>query len=213
MAEALVSLSPAIASVLLRSQVLFVGLVGWAWLGERLSFRFAIGMLFTLFGLVLIKIQPAEKIVFDTQGLFWIVAAAVSFALMQLVARRCIHHINPITVNALRLWIAVLILFIPSLCFGRLPKLSLQTWFFAGLAALFGPFLSRIYYMMSLQHIPTALSTLVGMTSPLFAFFLGMIFFQTWPDAIEIIGGFVMLFGISLPIFETRKKSTGYDEI
>lgn len=135
MAKALLTLSPGIASVLLRSQVMFVGVLGWFWLGERFSARFSIGVLLAFAGLVLLKIDPTKGSALQTEGLFWIFLAAISFAVMQVVTRRVIHRIDPVSVNAMRLWIAVLLLFVLTFQSSPFANLGSMDWLLAALAA------------------------------------------------------------------------------
>jgi len=196
--EALTTLDPGIMAVLLRTQVVMVALAGALFLGERVTAGLALGGLIALGGLVLMRMPLDARA--DLAGVAWALGAAASFGAMAVVTRKVIHRIQPVAVNAVRLWMAVAILAaLPGNAAGAVhagPALWLQ----ALGAAVCGPFLSRLFIMYALRHVTVAYQALLNLSSPVFAFVLAFLVLGTLPTGHELIGGAVMLAGIAVPV-------------
>lgn len=196
-AQAVAQLEPAVASVLLRTEVVFVGGLAALLLGERLTPALGLGALTALLGLVVMR-WPLHL---DTpgEGAAWALGAAASFALMQVVTRRVIERISPLAVNAVRLWLAVALLgLVPGALRGALTA-GPHFWGFVSAAALFGPFLGRLCIMYSLRTLRAAHSALLLLLAPVLAFVIGYVGWGTLPTRSEVGGGALMLVGIALP--------------
>ncbi len=201
-AKALALVEPGLVSVLLRTQALFVILLGWWLLHEAVTRRVIAGTLLAIGGCLIINglsALPSSELV---AGLLWAALAALCFALMQVVTRRVIHQIQPVLVNGLRLWLAVLLLLVWPNRLAGLDQLSGQVWLLTAAAALAGPIVSRLCIMWALRHITAAQCTLIALIGPVFAFSLGTLFFGTLPTPQELIGSLVILAGIALPLGE-----------
>jgi drug/metabolite transporter (DMT)-like permease len=210
-AQAVARLDPAIASVLLRTEVVFVGGMAALLLGERITPALGAGSAIALAGLVVMR----WPLVLDVagEGAVWALGAAASFGLMQVLTRRVIHRISPTAVNAVRLWFAVaLMAMLPGQVTGALAAGG-RFWLFVSVAALFGPCLGRLCIMYSLRTLRAAHSALLLLSAPLFAFLIGYVGWGTQPSAPEIAGGALMLLGIGLPslaaLFERPARSGG----
>ncbi len=196
-AQAISRLDPAIASVLLRTEVVFVGGLGALLLNERVSWTLALGAGLALTGLCVMRWPLA----FDAGGVgaAWALGGACSFGLMQVLTRRVIRRISPLTVNAMRLWLAVAVLaFVPGLLSSAVGA-GKRFWAFVALAGLLGPFLGRLCIMYSLRALEAAHSALLLLLAPILAFIIGYVVWGTLPSSHESAGGALMLLGISLP--------------
>ncbi len=210
-AHALATIGPGTASVLLRTQVIFVALGGWWLLRERVSLRFGAGALLALTGFALLQRRLGASDGMVT-GMLWALLAAVTFAGMQVIIRHSAQRIQLMLVNSLRLWVAVGLL---ALVPGRLALaagVDLRIWLLAAVAAFFGPVLSRICLMHSLRHITAAMCTLVTFLAPVFAFLLGGLFLGTWPGLGELLCGLVILTGVALPLIENSSPGPAEPE-
>lgn len=196
-AQAVARLDPAINSVLLRTEVVFVGVLGAVLLGERVTRRLALGVTTALAGLCVMR-WPLS---FDagSSGVPWALGAAASFGSMQVITRRVIHRISPAGVNTLRLWIAVCLL----ACVPHLPERALAAgapfWSFVAAAGCFGPFAGRLCIMYSLRGLRAAESALLLLLAPIFAFTIGFVGWGSVPSGRELAGAALMLVGIALP--------------
>jgi len=205
-AQSLSRIGPGLASVMLRTQVLWVALGGMWILGERVGRRFWAGAGVAMLGLVLMQggMSPAPESA--ATGMVWALIAALAFAGIQLTVRRTVHRIDVLQVNALRLWFSVAMLaLVPGRVEGLL-GLGGRAWLLTAAAAVAGPLASRLCLMESLRTIPAALSTLVLFTGPVFAYGLGGLVFGVWPGPLELAGSAVILGGIAVPVLETLRR-------
>jgi drug/metabolite transporter (DMT)-like permease len=196
-AHAVALLSPAVTSLLLRMELVFVGILGAVFLGESPRGALIIGASTALVGLVVMR----SPLTFDASmtGALWALAAALSFAAMQVTTRRVIKDIAPVAINAVRLWMAVLLFSLDPGLLQAVGTVPLEFWGFITLAAIFGPFVGRLLIMYSLRSLSAARSALVLLLSPVFAFLLSYAFDGVPPSSNELIGGALMLVGIALP--------------
>jgi drug/metabolite transporter (DMT)-like permease len=200
---AVARISPPLTSVLQQTQILFVALAGILFLHERLTVRFWVGTAVAGAGLALLQLAPGGRgrQSFDALGGLLAVGSAASFGAMAIITRMYIHRIRPVAVNALRLWMSLGLWF---LVHGRLPHLPMRPDFVAycSLAGAFGPFLSRTAIMYALSYVPPTQTTLVGLLTPVVTLVPAFLAFGTVPTARELVGGAIMLGGISLPVIE-----------
>jgi drug/metabolite transporter (DMT)-like permease len=202
-ARAIQDLSPALLNVLLRAEVLLVAVFAWLLLGERVEKRFWFGALIAIGGLVVLQ-GPLEDS--RTFGLFgtgtgMAMLAAACFSSLALMTRYTIHRIDPILVNALRLWIAVGLWFVfnPTPVFADLPR---EQILYAALAALAGPFFARLCLMISARHVEARMTVLTNLSSPVLTLGLAYAILSDWPENHQLIGGAIMMAGISLPLLK-----------
>ncbi|HTV21047.1 MAG TPA: DMT family transporter [Polyangiaceae bacterium] len=196
-AQAVTRLEPAVTSVLLRTEIVFVGVFAALLVRERLTLPLGAGALVALGGLLVMRWPLA----FDGAGAgaLWALGAAASFGMMQVLTRRVIGRISPIAVNACRLWIAVgLLTLVPGLASAALDE-GLEFWRFVALAGLFGPFLGRLFIMYSLRVLRAAHSALLLLLAPVLAFAIGFVLQGSVPTGLEVAGGLIILAGVALP--------------
>lgn len=196
-AQAVTRLEPAVTSVLLRTEIVFVGVFAALVVRERLTLPLVLGGAVALGGLVVMRWPLA----FDRggAGALWALGAAASFGMMQVLTRRVIGRISPVAVNACRLWLAVgLLTLVPGLGSAALGE-GLAFWQFVLLAGVFGPFLGRLFIMYSLRELRAAHSALMLLLAPVLAFAIGFVFQGSVPSGLEVAGGLVILAGVALP--------------
>lgn len=199
-AQAIARMSSALLSVLFRLEVFVVAVLGTVVLHEYVKPAFWIGACISLCGLALLNLhKPSTGPAFDRVGLLFAIGASLCFGTMAVVARKYVARLNPSMLNALRLWMSVLLWFgfaqrVPQM--HELPKGVVVN---AAMAGLFGPFLSRMAVLESARHVPANLTSLVALSTPVFALLLGAITLGTLPTSTELLGGGVMLAGIAVP--------------
>lgn len=196
-AQAVMRLEPAVTSVLLRTEIVFVGVFAALVVHERLTLPLVAGAFVALGGLLVMR-WPLR---FDGAGAgaLWALGAAASFGMMQVLTRRVIGRISPIAVNACRLWLAVgMLSLVPGLARAALGE-SATFWQFVALAGLFGPFLGRLFIMYSLRELRAAHSALLLLLAPVLAFAIGFALQGSVPSGLELGGGLIILAGVALP--------------
>ena len=196
-AHAVARLEPAVASVLLRTEIVFVGAFGALLVGERVTLSLLGGAALALGGLVVMRWPLALD--GGGAGALWALGGAASFGMMQVLTRRVIARISPVAVNTCRLWLAVgAWSLVPGVARDAFTQ-GREFWLFVTVAGLFGPFLGRLLIMYSLRTLRAAHSALLLLMAPLFAFLIGFFGFGTAPTTRELLGGAIMLAGIALP--------------
>jgi drug/metabolite transporter (DMT)-like permease len=208
-ARAIQDLSPALLNVLLRAEVLLVAAFAWLLLGERVERRFWLGAAIAVAGLVVLQGPFDDSRTFGLfgSGTGMAMLAAICFSSMALITRHSIHRIDPIVVNAMRLWIAVAFWFVfnPIPDFLELPRTQVV---YASLAALAGPFFARLCLMISARHVEARITSLTNLSSPVLTLGLAFLILSDWPADRQLIGGAIMMAGISLPLLKrpARKR-------
>ena len=203
-AQAVARVSPPVFSVVLRSEALWVALLGLIFLREAVDRLFWVGLLALGAGLWLLQDAPAG-VTATTEGVLYGVAAASSFAVMAVLVRKHIAGINPRQLNALRLWCAVGCWFLMNGFPAELSTISWPLMGYVALAALFGPTLSRLCVMMSARYVPAWLTSLVSQTSPVFTLLLTLLWGAGLPSERELWGGILVLSGVVLPLLPKAK--------
>ncbi|MBT8491461.1 MAG: DMT family transporter, partial [Deltaproteobacteria bacterium] len=129
------------------------------------------------------------------------------FGAMVLVIRKVIHDIQPVAVNAIRLWLSVAFLAALPGTAARTANAGVELWMLATAAAFCGPFVSRLFIMYALRHVTAAYQVLIGLSSPAFAFLLAFIILGTAPTGFELVGGLVMLLGVAIPVISGLRST------
>ena len=198
-ARAIAQLSPALLTVIQRSEVIIVALLAWLLIGERIDRRFTIGAVVAGCGLVVLQ-DPFASGPPRAAGMSLALFSALCFSSMAVLTRKYIQRLHLVSVNALRLWLAVGLWFV----FNGLPEAILEISpaqaGYACLAAFFGPFLGRLSLMMSAKYLQARITTLATLTAPPVTLALAYFLLDDLPRTREILGGLIMLAGISIPI-------------
>ncbi len=215
---ALPEIGAGMTSAVMKAQVLLTPVLAIWLLREPVSRRLWVGALVALVGFVLPQWleggapgggapgggasgggAPGVGASGGGVGYLGALLAAISFSAMQILTRRVITAIQPATVNALRLVIAVaaLQLFESGRAAWDLP---VEVWGLAALAGLLGPGFSRLCLMAALRHVSPSISALVALTGPVYAFGLGYLFFGEAPTWLEAAGAVLILAGVTWPL-------------
>jgi drug/metabolite transporter (DMT)-like permease len=199
-ANAIQLLSPAMLTVMQRSEVIIVALLAWPFIGERIDRRFWMGATIAAVGLLILH-NPLESEEVRASGMAWALTSAFWFGSMAVATRKFIHRIDPVSVNALRLWLSVVLWFAWHGAPDALYEITLPQAFYVSLAAFCGPFLGRLCMMTSARYLEARYTTLATLAAPPLTLLLGFVFLSDLPSGREIFGGVVMLMGIALPVW------------
>ena len=205
-AIAIQSLSPALLNVIMRFDFVFVAVLGWLLLGERVEGRFWIGAVIAVGGLIVLQ-GPSDMANISTfldSGTFYGIAAAAFFSGMAIVTRRFIHRIDNVSVNSMRLWLSVVFWFAYN-PFPVVDQVPIEQVGYATLAAIFGPFLGRLALMNSARHVEARVTTLATLSTPVMTLVLAFFVLGDWPLEHQLLGGAIMIAGIAIPLIPLRR--------
>jgi drug/metabolite transporter (DMT)-like permease len=203
-------ISPALLTVVQRSEVIIVALLAWPIIGERIDRLFWLAAALAGCGLLLMQ-DPLAAGEPRAIGMAWALAAAFCFAALAVITRKFIHRIDVVSVNALRLWLAVAFWFVWNGLPAELYETSTRQLGYVLLTAFFGPFLGRLCLMTSARYIEARITTLATLVAPPLTLAVGWLLLSDLPAAREIYGGLIMLVGIAIPLVgwgRPRKRTT-----
>ena len=117
-------ISPGIAQLTQRTEIIFVLYLSWFFLKEKVSFRVNLAVLVIFFGIAILKWDSANISQFITGLLpiFFAILSGFFFACMQLVIQEAVKKFTPAFINIWRLGVTLWLLFVFLLIF--LPNLQ-----------------------------------------------------------------------------------------
>jgi drug/metabolite transporter (DMT)-like permease len=146
-----------------------------------------------------------QEIVLVGAGTGMALAAAACFSALAVTTRHFIHRIDPVLVNALRLWIAVALWF-PFHTWPGPGVMPTRQIVWAVAAAMMGPFASRLCMMFSARDVEARTTTLANLTSPLMTLPLAWLLLADLPLPHQLLGGALMLAGIAIPLLPRPQR-------
>ena len=207
-ASAIERLSASLTNVLLRADVIVVALMAWAALGERVDRRYWLGAALAGLGLVVLR-APGSADAIDPRGTLLAGGAVLCFSGLTVVTRMAIHRIDPVRVNAIRLWMCLPLWLVLAGGLGPLAEMGRSQLLWAALAAFAGPFAARLCMILSARHVDARTTTLGVLSAPVISVPLERIFLGRSPSPHEWIGGAILMLGIAVPLL--RRSRAGDD--
>jgi drug/metabolite transporter (DMT)-like permease len=203
--ETIARLSSSVTCVLQQTQIIFAALAGWIWLREPVGWRFSIGTALALIGIGTMSSGSGD----NSDLMFGIglgLLSGLSFGCMQVVTRRYIANIDPITTNALRLWLAVVFFAAQPGVIDSLKEITMPALWYSTISAFGGPFLARTMLLYSARHIPAAQATLLGLSGPLFAVIAEWMVLHELPTNQQWLGGIIVMSGMVIAMFQVNSS-------
>ncbi len=197
-----------LATVLANVQVVLVGLMAWAWLGERPERRSITAIPVVFVGVVLISgavgagaygDDPALGVVYGT-------LTALTYALFLLILRQGNADLRrpagPLFDATLSAGVCSAL---GGLVVGDLdwvPDLEAQAWLV--LLALSSQVLGWLLISVSLPRLPALLTSIVLMLQPVGTVFLGAVLLSEAPSAVQLAGVAVVIAGVAVGTIKPR---------
>ena len=198
-ALALTFLPPSVLSSLMRTEVIFVAIMGLFFLKEKIEPLFWVGLFIVAAGTFLLSPPHGPSKDF-TLGLLCALVSTLSFSSMAILTRKFIHKINPIKVNGVRLFFSIGLWFIIYDSNIIVKDFSADLLLYGTLAAILGPGFSRLFLMYSARHLEARLTSLIILGSPVITLLLSTLLLLEKPHAGQILGSMLMILGIALPL-------------
>ncbi len=186
-------------STMMQLQVFFVAAGAWVFLRERVGVPLLIGGLMAAGGFASYAVPGSAGDSLNLYGLMSGLLVALCFSAMMVWTRAVIRDLDPVSLNAGRLWIAVLVFALWPGVLSSALELPWRVWVLTTAASACGPFLARLALMYSLRFISAAQTKLWSMLAPVFAFFFVFLIYGTVPGARELLGGLLIISGVFLP--------------
>jgi DME family drug/metabolite transporter len=170
-------------------------------LGEPMTFRIVAGSLVTLAGLALIvRTRPTDgpRERHSRLGLAAATAAAASWAVSLLVLKPAMGSLDPITVQAIRLPLAGLLLMATPWGWGAPQVMARASRGVMARVALLGGITagSSVLFVSGVKYADVAVAAVLSSTAPLFAIPLGLIFLGERLTFRAVFGTLVTIAGL-----------------
>jgi drug/metabolite transporter (DMT)-like permease len=199
LATALPELGPGATSTMMQLQVFFVAAGAWFFLRERVGRPLLIGAALAAGGFASFAIPSTSGTSLSFYGLSAGLITALCFSAMLVWTRAVIRDLDPVSLNAGRLWVAVAVLAMWPGVLDAACQMPARAWLLTTGAAACGPFLARLALMYSLRFISAAQTKLWSMLAPVFAFLFVFLIYGSVPTAREVLGGLLIISGVFLP--------------
>lgn len=193
--------NPAIVSFLGNMTPVFVTTFGVFLLKERFNILEAFGFVLTISGAFIISYNKGSSIsdIF-MEGTGYVILASFLFSFAFIVAKKTIKNVDPGILAMNR----VLYLFVFSVILMIIYRVSLVvSWkglYNIILGSLLGPFLAAIANYTSIKYIEVSRASIIGSSKSLFVLIGAYIYFGTFPQTMQVIGGLATIIGVVLVI-------------
>ena|GEM_PF-2755034 len=175
--DAVTVMDPTSASVLMRTSVLFVVVLGFLVLGETLSASEAMGAGLVILGVMgLVRVEGTAV----ARGPLEALGSAACAALYQLTAKRTLRDVPAGVVNAYRNLSVLVCFLLFELAIGHQPAVARNGQYLTIVACAFvGPFLHTLLNLMALSRMEMVKAVLIAQTQPIFVLLISWLFVAT----------------------------------
>lgn len=191
---------PTVAAFFSRSVTVYSVLLGVFVLSERLSQRQWVGVILTIIGAGVMTFRSGEVVL---MMLAILLVSNFLLALSWMIAKQYIQAVPSVVLSTARTLIMTIMLGGISLTAGELAWPTPITWVWVIGGAFLGPFISYIFFYRSLIHLELSKAEVIRASSPLFVAIYGLLLFGTIMTFQQFIGGFILLGGIVLMLYDT----------
>ncbi len=184
---------------------IFMALLGWLALKERLGWRQVIGILLAALGMLLV-VSRGDLVGlwlhgFGAPGDILILISAVNWAVFSILSRRGLknHPAAGMMFNVMLIgWLFTSILFFTGPGIVEIPRLSLEGWAGVAFLGIFGSGLAYIAWYDALQVLPASRLGVFLFIEPLVTMFVAALLLAEKITAASLLGGGTILLGVWL---------------
>ena len=169
---------------------------------ERLTYLKAIGVVISLLGAVLIITEGNFSTLFQSvaRGELFILGCVVSWVVYSLVGKLAMRELSASTTTAYAIWSGTVML-LPFAIWeqnNRFPRIDLMTGLGLAYLGILATTLAFNWYYEGINTIGAAKAAIFINLVPVFAIIFGRIFLQESLSAIALVGGGLVIWGVSL---------------
>ncbi len=193
--------NPAIVSFVGSVTPLFVAIIAYFYIDEKLSFREIFGGLVSVSGVVLITyVSPDIGIKYTLM----ILLIVLIYSFNNVLIKKKVEDISPLLITITRIFFLLFIYFLFNHFFGefRLPHSGELLYLIAG--SLLGPIFGMFFLFSSLKHIKSTHVSLIKNSQPFLVVIFSYIFLGTGVTISQLGSGSLIIIGISLMISDRR---------
>ena len=198
---AIQDISPGIAQLVQRTEIIFVLYLSWFFFKDKVTVRLNFTVLLIILGIVFLKWE-ANFLQFlkSFTAILYAIISGLIFAIMQLMIQFSVKKYSPNIINFLRLLFACIFLIMFVFFTKTTYKINSEIIIWGAISAFLGPFFARLCYSYACKTIPISKIVLLTPLAPVFT-----LVFQWWLLDIsinfrEIVGSIIVISGIYLAL-------------
>jgi len=201
-------MNAAVASFLVRTEVVFIILLSVLFLGERFRRKEVLACLIILAGAFAISEgNPVQIFVNlrngDAQGIGFILLSAIAFGVTEFFSKKIAAHVTPLNLVLARNILLSAMFGATGIALGQLQVPNRHDLGIIAISAIAGPLFARLFFMHALRTVDLGKASLFGQVEPFFAALLSLFLFHDIPTARQWLGGTLIITGCVL-IFSSR---------
>jgi len=195
---------PTSVAFILQSTRVFTFIMGTLVLSEKLSFRESLGALFAFLGVFILTFATKEVQLLSVAILL---TSAFSYALSNVLAKRYVERVKPLSLSFGRAMLISIILFIYSLTLRKLELLHSNTALGWGmLGALLAPFLTILLTYEALKCLEVSKFAVLYSLSSFFTILFGILLFSRLPTLQQVVGGGTIIAGVIIMTTSSKAR-------
>jgi drug/metabolite transporter (DMT)-like permease len=182
---------------------IFIALLGWLVLKERLLWVQTVGILLAAVGVLLVvtrgDLASLSAGSFGTPGDFLVLISALNWAVFSILSRRGLHKF-PATLMMFYVmgfgWLFTTLLLLAGPGFSEITRLSLAGWLGVGFLGIFCSGLAYIFWYDALQVLPVAQAGAFVYLEPFVTLVVAALVLSEVITLVSLLGGVVILLGV-----------------
>jgi drug/metabolite transporter (DMT)-like permease len=186
------------ASMLAKTSTLFSIVIGLWWLHERLQRIQIAGGILALVGVILITFQPGDLF---RWGALLILGSSLMYAYHAFLVKRYGEQMGFVDFFFYRLLFTTLTLGVIALTRPWTNSAPPSIWLLVLVAGTVDIVISRTLYYLALRRLPMSLHAIILTISPVVTLGWAYLFFDTFPNPLQLLGGATVIVGVSLAAY------------
>jgi len=190
--------NPAIPSFLRNLEYLFVVLLGFVLLSERLGRYATAGAVITLAGAFVVNGSNMSLSISPSATSWFMLAATGFYATRTILVKKYIAELSPVLLAINRALFLLIASLVYMLIEGYTWSIPLQPLAFIIGGAFVGPFLTSVFQYSALRFVEASRAAIIQSTTGVFVLAGALLMFGSLPSGIQIAGGIITITGIYL---------------
>lgn len=195
-------MDPSLAAFLNRSEVAIAIFLGIVLLKERLSRMEILGLLTSLFGIVVMRLTLRMEY---SDGFWLVLLGSLFFGLTEFISKIAVRHVEPIKLAYLRNMFMAAVYGILFAAGGRGYEGLERVWPGVLALGLLGPIVSRMAYLSALRRLELSKVAIISQTQPVFVIAVALAVFGQLPTVREFTGGVFLILGCALMVLFRKR--------
>ena len=194
-------INPAVVSFLGSITPLFVAVIAFFYIGERLSLREMIGGLISVSGVVLITyVSPDIGINYT----LLVISVVMVYSFNNVLIKKKTEDVPPILITLVRIFFLFVTYMIYKAAAGGLRLPDQNEFLFLVIGSLLGPILGMFFLFTALKHIKSTQVSLIKNSQPFLIVLFSYVFLETGVTGLQLGAGTLIVIGISMMISARR---------